>query len=46
MAYDPLDDDDYVANLLKEDASKNAKQYEMVGLGAYLPKRCVLGPTS
>lgn len=43
MADDKLNDDDYVANLLKEDAKKTAKQYKMVGLDAFLPQRCVAG---
>jgi len=32
-------DDDYVANLLKNDAKASSKKYTMVGLEAFLPKR-------
>lgn len=32
-------DDDYVANLLKNDAKTSSKKYTMVGLEAFLPKR-------
>jgi hypothetical protein len=48
MASGNLDDDDYVASLLKQDARNAAKKYEMVGLDAFLPSRCVLAlvPTS
>jgi hypothetical protein len=41
MAAKNLDDDEYVANLLKEDAKKTAKQYSLLGMDAFLPKRCV-----
>lgn len=34
-------DDDYVANLLKQEAKASAKQYELVGIDAFNPKRCV-----
>ncbi|KAF2735150.1 hypothetical protein EJ04DRAFT_511984, partial [Polyplosphaeria fusca] len=36
---DLIDDDDYVANLLKKDAKIAAKRYDLVGLGAFLPTR-------
>ncbi|KAF2109242.1 hypothetical protein BDV96DRAFT_652096 [Lophiotrema nucula] len=39
MAGDDLDDDVYVANLLREDAKTAAKKYEFVGLGAFNPQR-------
>ncbi|KAH7127016.1 hypothetical protein B0J11DRAFT_291809 [Dendryphion nanum] len=38
MAGHSLEDDDHIANLLKEDAKRTTQKYEMVGLGAYLPK--------
>lgn len=41
MTADSLEDDEYVANLLKEDARRSAKKYEMVGLDAFLPQRYV-----
>jgi hypothetical protein len=34
-----IDDDEYVAKLLKQDAKTTAKKYEMVGLDAFLPQR-------
>ncbi|KAF2176197.1 hypothetical protein K469DRAFT_723330 [Zopfia rhizophila CBS 207.26] len=37
MAQD-IDNDDYVANLLRRDAKNTSKKYEMVGLGAFLPR--------
>lgn len=40
MPYD-IDDDEYVANLLKEDAKKSKKKYDLVGIDAFNPKRCV-----
>lgn len=43
----PFDDDEYVANLLKEDAKNAKKKYELVGIEAFNPKRYVavlLGP--
>jgi hypothetical protein len=39
-------DDDYVANILKQDAKNTAKQYKLVGMDAFQPKKCVLHPTS
>jgi hypothetical protein len=36
-----LDDDEYVANLLKQDAKSAKKKYELVGIDAFNPKRCV-----
>lgn len=36
-----IEDDNYVANLLKKDAEKAAKRYELVGIDAFNPKRCV-----
>lgn len=41
MAGEDIEDDEYVANLLKKDAQKTAKQYEMVGMDAFLPNRYV-----
>jgi hypothetical protein len=40
MARD-LDDDAYIAELLKEDAKKATKKYELVGIDAFNPRRCV-----
>lgn len=40
MAKD-LDDDAYIAELLKEDAKKATKKYELVGIDAFSP-RCVM----
>ncbi|PVI06518.1 hypothetical protein DM02DRAFT_552503 [Periconia macrospinosa] len=34
-----IDDDDYVVNLLKQDAKNAAKNYELVGIDAFNPKR-------
>ncbi|KAF2477287.1 uncharacterized protein BDR25DRAFT_277053 [Lindgomyces ingoldianus] len=42
MAGDDIDNDDYVANLLKQDAKNTAKKYDMVGLDAFIPKRSQL----
>ncbi|KAF2786035.1 hypothetical protein K505DRAFT_422678 [Melanomma pulvis-pyrius CBS 109.77] len=39
MAGGNIDDDEYVAQLLKEDAKSTVKKYEMVGLDAFLPQR-------
>jgi hypothetical protein len=36
-----LDDDEYIAKLLKQDAKSAKKTYELVGLDAFNPKRCV-----
>jgi len=36
-----FDDDDYVANLLKQDAKKANKSYELVGIDAFNPRRCL-----
>jgi hypothetical protein len=36
-----LDDDEYVASLIKQDAQTAKKKYELVGLDAFNPKRCV-----
>jgi len=41
MADGDIDDDGYVANLLKQDAEKATKKYELVGMDAFNPKRCV-----
>lgn len=41
MAGESFDDDSYVANLLKQDAKSAAKKYELVGIDAFNPKRCV-----
>jgi hypothetical protein len=40
MARD-IDDDAYVAELLKQDAKKATKTYELVGIDAFNPRRCV-----
>ncbi|KAF2658552.1 hypothetical protein K491DRAFT_690067 [Lophiostoma macrostomum CBS 122681] len=40
---DNIDDDEYVANLLKQDATDAAKQYKMVGLDAFKPARARSG---
>jgi len=39
----PLDinDDEYVAKLLAQDAKKASKTYDLVGMDAFNPKRCV-----
>jgi len=34
-------DDSYIAELLKEDAKNAAKKYELVGIDAFNPRRCV-----
>ena len=36
-----LDDDEYVAELLKQDAKNAKKKYELVGIDAFNPRRCV-----
>lgn len=36
-----INDDAYVANLLKKDATNAKKKYELVGIDAFNPKRCV-----
>jgi hypothetical protein len=36
-----VDDDEYVASLLKQDAQNAKKKYELVGIDAFNPKRCV-----
>ena len=36
-----IDDDAYIAELLKQDAKKDAKKYELVGIDAFNPRRCV-----
>ena len=36
-----IDDDKYVAKLLAQDAKKSTKTYDLVGLDAFNPKRCV-----
>lgn len=41
MAGDNIDDDEYVARLLKQDAVDASKKYNFVGLDAFHPKRCV-----
>lgn len=37
-----IDDDEHVAELLKQDAKQATKQYEYVGLDAFNPRRCVI----
>lgn len=39
----PLDDD-YVANLLKEDAKKASQNAALIGMGAYMPQKYVYSP--
>lgn len=34
--------DDYVAKLLKNDAKANSSQYRSLGVGAFLPTRCLV----
>jgi len=41
MAGKAIDDDEYVANLLKQDAEQAAKQYRLVGLDAFRSARYV-----
>lgn len=36
-----INDDTYIATLLKEDAKNAKKKYELVGIDAFNPKRCV-----
>ena len=36
-----IEDDEYVANLLKQDAQNATKKYDLVGLDAFNPRRCV-----
>lgn len=36
-----MDDDEYVANLLVQDAKDSTKKYELVGIDAFNPRRCV-----
>lgn len=38
---DNIEDDAYIAELLKQDAKKAKKKYELVGIDAFNPKRCV-----
>lgn len=42
MADDPFENNDYIANLLKEDAKKASKSYTSIGLSAYQAARYVL----
>jgi hypothetical protein len=35
-------DDDYVANLLKEDAKKASKNASVMGIRAYMPQKYVM----
>jgi hypothetical protein len=39
---DHLDDDDYVANLLKEDAKKANESASVIGMRAYMPQRYII----
>jgi hypothetical protein len=41
MTGDEIDDDEYVANLLKQDAQRTAKQYKLVGMDAFRSNRYV-----
>lgn len=43
MADGNIDDDEYVARLLKQDSVDASKKYNFVGLDAFQPKRCVEG---
>jgi hypothetical protein len=36
-----MDNDEYVANLLKQDAKNVTKKYELVGIDAFNPRRSV-----
>jgi hypothetical protein len=36
-----INDDEYVANLLKQDAKSARKKYDLVGIDAFSHKRCV-----
>jgi hypothetical protein len=36
-----VNDDEYVASLLRQDAQSAKKKYELVGINAFNPKRCV-----
>jgi hypothetical protein len=36
-----IDDDEYIAKLLAQDAKKTSKTYDLVGIDAFNPKRCV-----
>lgn len=36
-----MDDDEYVANILVQDAKNSTKKYELVGIDAFNPRRCV-----
>lgn len=36
-----IDEDEYAAKLLAQDAKKSTKTYDLVGLDAFNPKRCV-----
>jgi hypothetical protein len=36
-----IEDDEYVANLLKQDAKNATKKYDLVGIDAFNPRRCV-----
>lgn len=38
-----IDDDNYIAKLLAQDAKTANKKYELVGLDAFSLKRCVTG---
>lgn len=40
MPFD-IEDDEYVAKLLAQDAKKTTKTYDLVGLDAFNSKRCV-----
>jgi hypothetical protein len=39
-----IEDDEYVASLLKQDAKNASKKYDLVGIDAFNPKRCVASP--
>jgi hypothetical protein len=43
MSTDTLDDA-YIANLLQQEAKTAGKKYELVGIDAFNPKRCVSRP--
>jgi hypothetical protein len=36
-----IEDDEYVASVLKQDAKNATKKYDLVGIDAFNPKRCV-----
>jgi hypothetical protein len=37
-----IEDDEYVASVLKQDAKNATKKYDLVGIDAFNPRRCVV----